>query len=94
MKLIATIVIVFWVWLLTFVALACNHGWSWLWVGLPVVGMVVLGIVWGIIYRDNKECKHEFREVRLDETTSLGTYYTTVIGRCVFCKKEIKYTNK
>ena len=54
MKLIATIVILFWAWEITFLVLALRHGWSLLWVILPVVGIIVLGIVWGIIYRDNK----------------------------------------
>ena len=54
MKTTMIIMFVFWAWFITFLVLALRYDWEWGWVLAPIVGIIVLGIVYSRIYKENK----------------------------------------
>ena len=55
MKTLAIILFSFWGLFIAAVVLAVRYEWSWLWMLLPIVGILALGALYGQIYKENHE---------------------------------------
>jgi len=54
MKTIIGLAILFWIAVIVSLIMALKHHWEWYWAVLPVVSVIMLGVIYGLIYKENK----------------------------------------